>query len=284
MVIQPVLLRKKPIKVYGTKTLMETYLLMITKMQIDRLNKILAHSPWESPAEFISAAFTENLSILSSSPPQNFNSLSNHEYDIIMSYGLSRIANLGHTDTIEHTGTVKDIDYFGKPYYSEESPDKMEPPEEQPDKAKSFRGHLDDMKTKNPESSIKFTKYTVPTKRLQLIEKNYKSIWDNPPLDIEDSLSEDDEVVFPPFPPEDDEAMFPPISQGGWINKPSTGLNIIAEHDDLTDKHDRGPRAITIEQSEKIMKKFLDDYKTEQDTLIKPKAETEFVIKMASDD
>lgn len=240
---------------------METYLLMITKMQIDRLNKILALSPWESPAEFIFAAFTENSSILSSLPPQNFNSLSNHEYDIIMSYGLSKIADSENTDTI-HTGTIKDIDYFGESHYPEESPDKMKNSEE----------HLNNMEIGSSGSSIKFTKHTIPTKRLQLIEKNYKSIWGNPPLDIEDSLAEDDETVFPPFPPEDDEAVFPPISQGGYYDN------------DLIDKPDTGQRAITIEQSEKVMKKFFDNYKIEQDTLIKPETETEFVIEMAPGD
>lgn len=247
--IQTFLLRKKPIKVYGTKTLMEIYLLMITNMQIDRLNKILAHGPWKSPAELIFDALAENLKSIPSSPPLgNFDSLSNHEYDIVMSYGLTRIANLKCTDTI-HTGTVTDIEYFGELDYPKEPSDNVE--------------------IKDSKSSIKFTNRTIPIKKLPSVKKSYKSIWDNPSLDIENSLIGDEAI-----------ALFPPLSQNGClVNKSLSDFNITIEHDNSIDKSDtnlktqkKHKKKMTIEQSNKIIKKFLADY------------QTELIVETASDD
>lgn len=63
---------------------------MITHTQWKRLNKILAHGPWGSPAELIFVALTKK-SNLQTVPPQNFDELTNDEYDIVMSYGIETL-------------------------------------------------------------------------------------------------------------------------------------------------------------------------------------------------
>ena len=78
---------------------------MLNKTYSNRLNKILAHGPWKSPAELILSAFTLNSSV--QVPPQKFAKLTEPEYYMVMAYGISKITK---TNSTEWNNTIEDVD------------------------------------------------------------------------------------------------------------------------------------------------------------------------------
>lgn len=144
---------------------------MITKVQVDRLHKILALGPWNSPTEFIFDAFTKN-SNMQSPPPHKFIHLTSPEYDMIMSYGLSKITKTKHV-------AKKPIEF--------DSHNLLEP-----DISEALSECSDDEKIR----------VKLHNKKKSSIKKNYVSIWDKPLSDIESSLTfqedEDENDYVPP--------------------------------------------------------------------------------------